>query len=366
MSECCGPAQPCCGGGAPPEYQYGPEPYLSGEVDTFAGPIPRVRTELSAADNSGTLRVRLGVRRNDYRVRPRLYAVGDPDDTSPVLVTGNYKLTFDVVRQALGGLDAWLLVVDSRGVNVWCAAGKGTFDTAEVVRSIRAAKLEQIVSHTRVVLPQLSATGVAAHDVRAQTGFAVSWGPVRITDVPAFLDAGMKASAQMRTVTFPMRDRAKLVGVELSLLWRWRVLAGAAVFVAAAVLVSLVAPQVLLPALIGLLCVALGVAAGAALVPLLLPWLPGRAFSLKGAAAGVLLIVPALMLAGTSRPAPLWAWGSLLAGVAVASYVGMNFTGSSTYTSPSGVEWEMRRAIPMQVLGAVGGIGLFVAGFVVR
>jgi hypothetical protein len=101
-------------------------------------------------------------------------------------------------------------------------------------------------------------------------------------------------------------------------------------------------------------------------VPLLLPWLPGRAFSLKGAVAGVLLIAPVLFPAVSARSAPLWSWGALAAGTAVASYVGMNFTGSSTYTSPSGVEWEMRRAIPLQLLAAVGGVGLFVAGLFVR
>ena len=82
-------------------------------------------TQLTAEDLAGTRRVRFGRGRSDYRVRPRLYAIGNPDDTSPVLVTGNYKLTFDAVREALDGRDAWLLVVDSRGINVWCAAGKG-------------------------------------------------------------------------------------------------------------------------------------------------------------------------------------------------------------------------------------------------
>jgi hypothetical protein len=43
----------------------------------------------------------------------------------------------------------------------------------------------------------------------------------------------------------------------------------------------------------------------------------------------------------------------------------MNFTGSSTYTSPSGVEWEMRRAIPWQLGGAVAGVFALLAGLVV-
>ena len=35
---------------------------------------------------------------------------------------------------------------------------------------------------------------------------------------------------------------------------------------------------------------------------------------------------------------------------AVGSYLAMNFTGSTPFTSPSGVEKEMRKAIPLQAL----------------
>lgn len=36
--------------------------------------------------------------------------------------------------------------------------------------------------------------------------------------------------------------------------------------------------------------------------------------------------------------------------VTISSFLAMNFSGSTPYTSPSGVEWEMRRAVPLQVL----------------
>lgn len=361
MTECCGPAQPCCGG-APSDYEYGPEPYVTGVIDTFAGPVKRISTELTSADARGAARMRLGVGRSDYRVRPALYAVGEPDDTSPVLVTGNYKLTFDALRKELGGLDAWLLVIDSRGVNVWCAAGKGVFSTAEVVRCVRDARLEQVVSHTRLVLPQLGATGVAAHEVRAQTGFSVKWGPVRASDLPAFLGADLKATPEMRRVEFPTRDRAKLVGVELSLLWRWQTLLVLGILAVLAIVLSQFAPAAAAPFALAVITGVLAIVAGTVVMPLLLPWLPGRAFSLKGAEAGAVLI-GAVLLAATATASTstlLTSWGLLLVGTALASFLAMNFTGTSTFTSPSGVEWEMRRAIPLQLAAAVLGVGLFV------
>jgi len=365
MTECCGPSKPCCGG-TPSDYDYGAAPFVKGEVDTFAGPVPRISTTLTSADHLGSLRVRLNVRRSDYRVKPGLYAVGAPDDTAPVLVTGNYKLTIDHVRRELTGRDVWLLVIDSRGVNVWCSAGKGIFSTDEVVRMVREARLAQVVSHTRLVLPQLSATGVAGHEVRRQSGFNVTWGPVRATDIPAFLDAHMKAAPEMRRVVFPMRERAKLTGVELSMLWGKEGLVGVAAAAALSLAAFALAPSLLLPVLMFAASAVLAVVAGALVTPVLLPWLPGRAFSAKGAVAGAIVIAPVLGWAVASPSAPVWAWGALSAGVALASFVAMNFTGSSTFTSPSGVEREMRKAIPLQLVGAVGGVGAFLLGLVVR
>ena len=39
-------------------------------------------------------------------VPPGLYALGEPGRDSDVLVTANYKLSFDMLRRALHGLDA--------------------------------------------------------------------------------------------------------------------------------------------------------------------------------------------------------------------------------------------------------------------
>jgi acetyl-CoA decarbonylase/synthase complex subunit gamma len=47
---------------------------------------------------------------------------------------------------------------------------------------------------------------------------------------------------------------------------------------------------------------------------------------------------------------------------ALTSYVVMNFTGASTYTSLSGVKREMTIAVPAQLICAVAGIGLWLVG----
>jgi CO dehydrogenase/acetyl-CoA synthase gamma subunit (corrinoid Fe-S protein) len=118
-----------------------------------------------------------------YTVEPGLYALGNPDDKSPVLLTTNYKMSFDKLREALPRRDSWILILDTKGINVWCASGKGTFGTAELVSRIQLNGLDQIVSHRELILPQLSGPGVAAHLVRKSSGFKVIYGPIRATGI---------------------------------------------------------------------------------------------------------------------------------------------------------------------------------------
>jgi CO dehydrogenase/acetyl-CoA synthase gamma subunit (corrinoid Fe-S protein) len=70
-------------------------------------------------------------------------------------------------------------VLDTQGINVWCAAGKGTFGTDELVHRIEATQLHDVVRHRVLILPQLGAPGVAAHDVKKRSGFTIEYGPVR-------------------------------------------------------------------------------------------------------------------------------------------------------------------------------------------
>jgi hypothetical protein len=344
----------CCGSPPGPESSRFEKPgfalldFVTDFLQTPAGPVPQVKTTLEWPDYTGMVKVRLGIKRDQYKIAPGLYCVGAPGAESPVLVTANYKLTFDVLRKELRSISAWILVLDTRGINVWCAAGKDLFSTKEVVRRVKLSQVNKVVSHNELVLPQLSATGVAAHEVKKESGFKIIYGPVRASDLPKFLASRFKSEPYMRKVTFSTKDRFILIPVELAQLPKpslWILVAafvlsgiGTSVFSFSAAWVrgSLLA-----------IAYAAGILAGAIATPVLLPWVPGKSFAMKGSILGVLSGAGVVAL----FRGELEIFGALalmLCTTAISSYLAMNFTGSTPFTSPSGVEKEMRKALPLQ------------------
>ena len=147
-------------------------------------------------------------------IKPGIYAIGNPKPSSPVIVSCNYKYTFDLVRKELEGVDCWVLILNTFGVNVWCAAGKGTFGTGELIRRIAAVKLDKVINHKILIVPQLGATGINSHEVRKATGYRVVFGPVEAKDLKEFISNRFKATEEMRRVRFDFLDRLKLTPLQ--------------------------------------------------------------------------------------------------------------------------------------------------------
>lgn len=339
------------------------QPFVAGFIETPAGKAPRVSSSWDRADCLGTFKARWGVGRMHYTVEPGIYALGNPGSASPVLATANYKMSFDRLRKALPGFDAWILVLDTKGINVWCAAGKGSFGTTELADRIESSGLPQIVSHREIILPQLAAPGIAAHLVKKLSGFKVIYGPVRAEDLPLFVSKGYKATPQMRVKTFPILERVVLIPVELV-----AALKATLVIVPTLLLLSgILGPQdfranLLNHGVFATVATLTAVFCGAVLTPILLPWLPGRAFSLKGLFPGVIGAGLLVLSFGGNKTAgsflEMLAWFLLVP--AATSYLAMNFTGASTYTSLSGVKKEIRWALPFEIGASVVGLSLWV------
>lgn len=269
------------------------------------------------------------------KVEPGLYRIGDPDRKSPVLVTGNFDLTVRRVVRALDGkVDCWLLVADSSGINVWCAAGGGYFTADKVIAAVRASGVERFVDHHALILPQLCANGVDGWRIRRELGWGVHWGPVRAADIPAYLAAGRRKTDEMRWVTFPLKSRLEMLSVTLGfygllilvpvmLLWRhmfWPISAG----------------------LIGL----------SLFYAVTMPWLPGR----DGLAKSVPLAVIALAglyaystALGHLPPRRLFNWTVGLIGLSV--FTGAELQGMSPLMRGEQANWTWEAVIAAVLAG---------------
>lgn len=280
---------------------------------------------------------------------PSLYSLGNPNRISPVFVTANYKLSFNALRSQMAGMDCYILVLDTEGINVWCAAGKGTFGTEELVRRMEATSLKDIVDHRTLILPQLGASGVAAPEVRKRTGFKVEWGPIRASDIPEYMRT-RKTTEEMRRVRFDLKDRMEVIPVEIKNVFAPLVVATLVLF---------------LLGMRGTALMILAVAvAGVIAFPILLPFLPTRDFASKGFLLGVIASIP--FMAGTySANANEAPWVTLALTLVPAlliapwvAFLALNFTGSTTFTSRTGVRGEIFRYIPIIEVTFILGLGL--------
>ncbi len=334
--------------------------WVTGSLETKAGLIYRVATTLDRQDLLGSVKARWGIGRMNYTVTPGLYAIGDPDLLSPVLVSANYKLSFDYLRRELGGLNLWILVLDTKGINVWCAAGKGSFGTAELIRMINQSRLEKLVSHRTLILPQLAAPGVSAHRVRKEIGYKVVYGPVRAADIPSFLNEGNKADQAMRHPSFNLIDRLTLTTVELTALFKPIAILTIFLFLLNLASMSFKSESASLVSLLehtfsDLAPFIIAALIGTILVPALLPYIPGRALAWKGWVLGVIWVfVYTTVFAVPSGWLQTTAYFLTLP--IIPAFLGMNYTGSTTYTSLSGVVKEMNYALPLIIVSA--GLGL--------
>ena len=312
----------------------------------LAGGIRSTDSTITFANRLDHFLARWGWKRESHRIDPGLYRLGNPTPDSPVFASANYTLSFDALRSALADTDAWILVLDTKGINVWCAAGKGTFGTEELVRRIAVTGLATVVSHKKIIVPQLGAPGISWPEVLRKSKFLVEYGPVRAGDLPEYLKTHV-ATPAMRRVEFPLRARLVLTPVEF-------VHTALAMLIVAVFLWFLAGPVAALAAVTAVL-------AGTVLFPAFLPNIPTKDFSTKGLILGLIIAIPFAAVFGTNPSLPGWADAAgavtaLLIIPAVIAYFALNFTGCTTFTSRAGVKKEIFRYVPVMALMAGTGI----------
>jgi SAM-dependent methyltransferase len=274
----------------------------------------------------------------DVPMRTGLYKFGNPTKESPVLVTANYLLTFTSVKKHLQGLDCYLLVVDTRGINVWCSAGKGNFSAEEIYASLRATRAEDITETRKLILPKLSANGVRYRDVERLSGWKAVFGPVYARDIPEYMANGFAESERMKRVRFELADRL-WVGPPFALFVAFWFLLPLLVFH------SLYSPAI----------PAIALAAGL-IFPAVFYILPTYQFFKKGLVLGLAGAAGAgLFLLAAGVPAKdIVQWALIIVGVTI--FVAMDFSGMSPVSNYSKIKEEYYVVLPL--------LGLIVVSYI--
>jgi len=122
-------------------------------------------------------------------IAPELFALNEPDENSPVIVTGNSQLTFDVLATiwAQGTIPAYFLLVDCGGNTVDMAMVFEKFTPDSLLDALEKSGIKDKVSHRKLLVPGLTSSVVV--DFKKATGWDVEAGPVCAAEIPLFLTA---------------------------------------------------------------------------------------------------------------------------------------------------------------------------------
>ena len=120
------------------------------------------------------------------QVESGVYEIGQPDASSPVLITTNFSLTYYTVEAdvSAGNLNAWVVVVDTEGTSVLTAWAAEDFTPEIIAKTMKECAIEEKVDHKIAVLP--GGVAVLSGDLEQESGWKVVVGPRESSGIPAF------------------------------------------------------------------------------------------------------------------------------------------------------------------------------------
>ncbi len=147
--------------------------------------------------------------RRTFSIEPGLYFTGkEYDMNTPMIVTCNYHMTVFLVWRKMRRIPVRVLVIDTKGINVWCSAGKGQFNAQEILKQLAKYPKEILTNEAKLqlILPKLSLSGVKLSDLRPYDIDPII-GPIYLEELPAFLTKRPFKNSIDSHYKFDLRDR---------------------------------------------------------------------------------------------------------------------------------------------------------------
>ncbi len=122
------------------------------------------------------------------QVKQGIYPIGNPTETSPVLITSNFSLTYFIVSGEVEGsrVPTWLCIMDTEGLSVMTAWAAGKFVPEKITPFIKSSGIEDKVKHRRLVIPGYLAS-MSGELEEELTEWKIEVGPREAADIPPFL-----------------------------------------------------------------------------------------------------------------------------------------------------------------------------------
>jgi acetyl-CoA decarbonylase/synthase complex subunit gamma len=116
-----------------------------------------------------------------------LKTFGEANNTTPLLFTSNFALTYYTVASDIesSGVNAHLLVVDTEGLSVESAVAGRKLTADKVAEAIKEYNVEEVVKHKKIIIPGRAAR--LSGEIEEASGWQVIVGPMYSSVIPKFI-----------------------------------------------------------------------------------------------------------------------------------------------------------------------------------
>lgn len=278
-----------------------------------------------------------------------LYYTGQKyDNDTPLLVSCNFLLTVVLLFYTLKGMNVRILIIDTKGVNVWCSAGKGQFSAKTIIQELQKYTPDYIEPKPQIIIPKLALSGIQLADLRKKDIRPII-GPVYMNDLPAYLNTKLFIDRTMDRMRYDIWDRLYILVPSLIQFMKYFLWIGALFFILRILLGWMFPSLYFTYALSGIL-----------IYQIAFPLLPGRHFSSK---AIFLSAVFTGMIIGVAFTGSVRLLDTLFTITLIWStfiFFSLYYTGNSGVSNYSDVKQEIIRFLPISFLMAIVALGIYV------
>jgi acetyl-CoA decarbonylase/synthase complex subunit gamma len=121
------------------------------------------------------------------QVEPKIYAIGEPDEKSPLMFTTNFSLTYYTVESDVEAsrVPSYILVVDTEGTSVLTAYSGDKLNEKTVADAMAKNNVEKLVKHRKLIIPGYVA--VMSGKLEEATNWQVMVGPRESSMIPKYM-----------------------------------------------------------------------------------------------------------------------------------------------------------------------------------